>query len=856
MSPDDRVSYRIVIPRRRPRSEGEECGTREAESGGFAREDEDRRSQTNLDRILQWTWRRSRSPAHDAMSSAANPVAKSTWSPDQLPESGSQAGFSDGLGDRVVTFDEVTGTSLEHLRFKPEFGDAASFEGALRERVDQLRHLQHPAVAAVRMVERSEPGWELTLVSEHVRGHRLSSLIQKARGPVFALEFLQQITPVMATMQKSGVNISHGAITADRIVFTDEGRLVVLEHVLGSALQSLRLPAHRLRTELNLVVPAGKDPVPLDCRTDIIQIGFVALSLVLGRKLDPSDYPARVPTLLRDFAASNEGRSSAALRLRRWLERTLQVGGRPFGSVHEAHDSLLDLPDEAEFQQTEPAPGTSKMDATDPADVAGDLPPLPSTLAASLPPAIGSTSSSSFADRSALAQPIVRPVMPSPRREDPIDSREKSVGAAPVPQKPIEPVVKAPSPIPSTATPPSVASTTPTTAIPRRMPTPPSRPDQPGAPHDRMPSSDATSVVKPADTMPPPAPIAPPVRTMPPTVAPRLMDSVAPPPAAPAKPVAARPGNPIDELRQKRTQPANELASALKSIDASLTPAPAPPAWATSSSSHASAVSPAPAAKEPMASRSAVSLTPPPVPIGADIQSAGGSRLWTVIFAVVAALEAAVIAFLLLTRPSGTAGGPTLQPRTQTADSSAATSALPPVPTPLTPPATPPPPPAPVDVTPPAPAPKAAAEPVQAPLPPTSRFGGIRVSAPIELQVFEGGKLVGSTAGPIAMLEGVHELDLVNDTLGYRVHNSANVKAGQLAPITVPIPNGRVSINAVPWADVWVDGNPAGQTPLANLTLPIGQHEIVFRHPQFGEQRQTAVVKTEGLTRISANLQR
>jgi hypothetical protein len=701
-------------------------------------------------------------------------------------------------------------------------------------------------------------------VSEHVQGHRLSTLIPKARGPVFALEFLQQITPVMATMQKSGVNVAHGAITPDRIVFTDEGRLVVLEHVLGSALQSLRLPAHRLRTELNLVVPAGKDPVPLDCRTDIIQIGFVALSLVLGRALDPGDYPARIPTLLREFAASNEGRSSAALRLRRWLERTLQLGGRPFGSVYEAHDALLDLPDEAEFQQTEPAaaPATPKMETADVADAAaGDLPPLPSTVAASLPPATPTIASTPAAvDRSAVPPPIVRPVASAPRREDPIDSRDRTSGPASMPQKPAEPVAKPPSPIPSAATlPSSVTSVTPSPAIPRRMPTPPVRPDQPGVLHDRVPASDAaTTVIKTAEAAPP-APIAPPVRTMPPTVAARLMESAAPPPAAPIKPAVRRPVGPIEETSQKRTQPATEIASALKSIDASLTPAPPPPAWATNAPPQPAATGPAPAAKDAVVQRSAANLSAVAVPIAAESQPARRSSVWTISFVVISAIEAAVIAFLVITRPSGTAANPTLQPRVQTTDNSAAaTSALPPVSAPLTPPATPPPPPAPVEVAPPTPAPvaKAPAEPVQAPLPPTSRFGGVRVTAAIELQVYEGGKLVGSTAGPIAMLEGVHELDLVNEALGYRVHNSANVKAGQLAPISVSIPNGRVSINAVPWADVWVDGNPAGQTPLANLTLPIGQHEIVFRHPQFGELRQTAVVKTEGLTRISANLQR
>ncbi|MGE5834138.1 MAG: PEGA domain-containing protein, partial [Acidobacteriota bacterium] len=138
---------------------------------------------------------------------------------------------------------------------------------------------------------------------------------------------------------------------------------------------------------------------------------------------------------------------------------------------------------------------------------------------------------------------------------------------------------------------------------------------------------------------------------------------------------------------------------------------------------------------------------------------------------------------------------------------------------------------------------------------PTGRFGGVRITAPIELQVYEAGNLVGSTAGPIAVMDGPHTFDLVNETLGYRSRQTVTVKPGQMSAVTIAVPNGRVSINAVPWADVWVDGKPAGQTPIANLSLSIGQHEVVFRNPQFPDQRQTAVVKAEGVTMVSVKFQ-
>ena len=69
-------------------------------------------------------------------------------------------------------------------------------------------------------------------------------------------------------------------------------------------------------------------------------------------------------------------------------------------------------------------------------------------------------------------------------------------------------------------------------------------------------------------------------------------------------------------------------------------------------------------------------------------------------------------------------------------------------------------------------------------------------------------------------------------------------------------PDGRVSVNAVPWAQVSIDGKLVGETPLANLPLPVGEHEIAFRHPQLGEQIQKVIVKSSALTRVSASLAR
>lgn len=135
--------------------------------------------------------------------------------------------------------------------------------------------------------------------------------------------------------------------------------------------------------------------------------------------------------------------------------------------------------------------------------------------------------------------------------------------------------------------------------------------------------------------------------------------------------------------------------------------------------------------------------------------------------------------------------------------------------------------------------------------------GGIRVLSPIDVEVFEGDKWLGSSAtGIVSAAAGRHQLELVNSLLGYRARQTVDVRPGQVVSVQVSPPNGRLSINALPWAEVWIGGKPVGETPLGNLSVPPGEHEIVFRHPQLGEHRQTAVVRVDGVTRVSANLQR
>jgi hypothetical protein len=75
-----------------------------------------------------------------------------------------------------------------------------------------------------------------------------------------------------------------------------------------------------------------------------------------------------------------------------------------------------------------------------------------------------------------------------------------------------------------------------------------------------------------------------------------------------------------------------------------------------------------------------------------------------------------------------------------------------------------------------------------------------------------------------------------------------------VASLSVDLPKGVVHLNANPWAEVWVDGQRVGETPIGNLSMPIGPHEVIFRHPQFGEKRHAISVTVGAPTRVSIDM--
>ena len=737
-------------------------------------------------------------------------------------------GLSDGLGDRLLMFDNSSAPSFELLRFRPDLTARPGFEVALRERVRRLSYFRHDGFARVRAVEYLGDRDGLALVSNFTPGRRLSEVLYEARGPWLAASLVRQLTPALASLQAQDRGIFHAAVGAERIVVTPDGRLVIIEHVLGSALQRLELSAEGL-ADLGIVVPPSRDGATrLDSRTDFFQLAMVAVSLLLGRPVAAQEYPDKMGELLEQLASAPGGRTGLALR--RWLERALLLNGPAFESAADAETASQALPAEVGAHQDDRLRAllAAVPDKTAPQPIASAALPAPRR---ELPPRI-------------RAEAILeaRPAGPVGLEPSPLDETQRAALADPPIEiiKPSEPA-SAPRPVPTLREAPTSARPQP----PRESPPAPAPVAAPDA--ARLPAPPAQPPAQPV-TVSPVRRIAPPLEApaVPPSPPPPVQQAeVTPVPAAAPTPIAApvAPAPPV--------APVVEEASPVVA-PVSADPSPSPPAVDARSDQPD-----VPQARRPLP------LRPRPARKPAPKRRSIPAQWVTAIITGCAIGEGLVIAAILLghfnakqatpadpsasapvaqqsqggtpgDKPAtpGKARGQTAGPEAKPADAgSVATIGR-------------------------ASRERAVTRPADRPAS-TSRSTGFTISSPIVLQVFEGDRLLGSTAdGMIALPPGRREVDLVNTSVGYRARQTVYVRAGAVASIGVSLPSGRVSLNASPWAEVWIDGKSVGETPMGNLSVPIGEHEFVFRHPQLGERRQTATVRADGPTRVTADLRR
>jgi len=132
--------------------------------------------------------------------------------------------------------------------------------------------------------------------------------------------------------------------------------------------------------------------------------------------------------------------------------------------------------------------------------------------------------------------------------------------------------------------------------------------------------------------------------------------------------------------------------------------------------------------------------------------------------------------------------------------------------------------------------------------------GWLTIKSSFPLELLEHDEVVGTSgAAKIMLAAGTHQVLLRNETLGFEATRTISVVAGRVTAVDIDPPKALVNVNARPWADVLIDGETVGQTPLSSVSLAIGPHQVTFRHPQLGERTERIVVTGRGPNRVAVD---
>ena len=712
--------------------------------------------------------------------------------------------FEDGLGKRHALVG-TAGESLEVFEFRNEFSQAPAFEFALRERVAAMAGFQNSCFSRVRTVQRlRQHGSKLVVLSERAPGTRLSTILATAKAHGQPLELnaalclIRQLVPAIAMLHEKLPGIAHGAISAERMVITPQARVVVVDHVLGSALEQLHYPQAKYWTHLGVPLPKSEQ-VTIDQRVDVLQIGIVALSLILGRAIDADEYPEGVSNLADGAwcVTASGGVQLLPAEFRIWLRRMLQIDEeQAFRSAVEAW---------AELEQVLRAGDHMGSFAAFEAFMTEYARETPRTVETEAPPVEAATPAP--ADVPASPRPVLTPVATTP------------VGVA------TTPVVTMAQPTTQPTT--TKTTTTPTTT---QTPTAAQATTQAGAPVATMPTTTAPAAT--STPMPVKRDVKKAVRLKLP-VRPRWM-------IAAAVIVAVATAGVISVRQYFEVMPA-----AVAEVPGTLVIDSTPTGVRVLIDGQTRGVTPL-----------TVQLNPGPHEV--ILASDGEPRTLRVNMTA-----GSTISHSIDLPKVGTLTGQ-LTVRTDPPGARVAIDDAPMGTTPMT-----------INglvpgshtvtltndvtsvkqsVTIDAGATASLVVPMTAPQGvPVS--GWISVTSPAEVQIYEGGRLLGSSRTDRLMVSaGTHELEVVNESLGYRSTRSVIVSAGKVSPVRLDWPNGTMAINAHPWAEVWVDGERVGETPIGSVTVPIGTHEVVFRHPQLGQRVVKATVTANTPARVGIDL--
>jgi hypothetical protein len=622
--------------------------------------------------------------------------------------------FRDGFGPRrrILSSDAAL---IDVLSVRRELSSGSAFEFALRERAGRLAGFRHTCFGRVRGIERlrhADSG--VALVSEAVPGMRLIDLLAASERRLLAIDFdlamylTRQLMSAVA-MLHANTGVAHGAIGPERIVVTPTARLVVVEYVLGGALEELGYSRERYWNELRVASRDAAGELRFDCRSDLVQVGLVTSALLLGRRLRDDEFPAGLERLVATLDTGPHGGTSVAGDLRGWLVRLMRQNEQvAFTSAIQAQAELGRI-----LGKTNSLSAAAALEAfIATADRDLTVPPVrydvneryaaPPGGAVGITP-LGAEASLFFGGA------------------DPSEDDERVPAAA----EDISAQVEAGA--------------------------------QRGLPWLRVKRNGIVVAAS--------------------------LGVVAAGGFASRHFLASSTSSHREAASTREGIAVRDVTSTRQVIDDTAAPVAAIPdrldghmalAGANAPMSGSQQAVPSPIATQPAPGDRAVS--------GRDDRSAA------------AMTSTAVAADAVKTRTAPAPQRPT---------------------------------------------------------------GWLVVSAREAMSVMEGGNPIGTTeGGRLSLPEGSHDLELVDDVSGFRVMRSVRIAANRVSSLTIEFPKVPIAINAAPWADVWIDGERVGQTPVGNLAVTVGSHELLFRHPELGEQRQVITVTVGGSARFSADLSR
>jgi hypothetical protein len=121
--------------------------------------------------------------------------------------------------------------------------------------------------------------------------------------------------------------------------------------------------------------------------------------------------------------------------------------------------------------------------------------------------------------------------------------------------------------------------------------------------------------------------------------------------------------------------------------------------------------------------------------------------------------------------------------------------------------------------------------------------GFLSVVSRIPLEIYDGNRKLGtSDGGHVTLPPGTYSLRFVNAHYGYQEQAEFTIRPGEVSTHTINLPDGSLIVNAEPGAEIMVDGEPKGTAPRGAFPVPIGTRDVVVRHAQYGERRQSVDV--------------